>query len=119
MGAKYCTPHATNSLKYINEFSTTGGIINISNLDSGFSTGGYGNFTEDHLLSQFPGTSVNFLAKTLGGTAGLRIWIDWNQDGIFSPDEVAYASRLYESSHDGIIDIPETCSTGSDQNENS
>src|SRR5690554_522548 len=41
----YCIPQATNSSRYINNFSTTGGFANISNLASGFSPGGYGDFT--------------------------------------------------------------------------
>src|SRR5699024_7974054 len=47
----YCIPEGTNSSYYINNFSTTGGEENIENLNSGFSEGGYGDFTETHTVS--------------------------------------------------------------------
>src|SRR5699024_4142485 len=42
----YCIPEGTNSSRYINNFSTTDAIDNVNNTSSGFSTGGYGDFTD-------------------------------------------------------------------------
>ena len=42
----YCIPEGTNTARYINNFSTTGGSQNISNLGSGFSPGGYSDYTD-------------------------------------------------------------------------
>src|SRR5690625_4821568 len=105
--APYCIPEGTNSGRYINDFSTTEGIDNISNLASGFSDGGYGDFTSTHLVSQKQGSSVDFSSSIIGGTAGFRVWVDWNQDGEFdATEEVAYSSSGYSASHNGSFDVP-------------
>src|SRR5690606_34220637 len=101
-GSDYCIPEGTNVNRYINNFSTTGGVDNITNMASGFSTGGYGDFTATHSLTQETGESVSFTADIMGGIAGFRIWVDWNQDGVFDiVDEVAYNSTGYVSTHSG------------------
>ena len=103
----YCIPEGTDSSRYISNFSTTGGVDNISNLESGFSDGGYGDFFDTHGASQIQGESVSFESTVEGGTAGFRIWVDWNQDGTFDPsEEVAYSSNGYSSSHTGSFTIP-------------
>src|SRR5690625_2437811 len=107
----YCTPEGTNSSRFINNFSTTDAIDNISNLNSGFSTGGYGDFT-DMVLSQENTGEVSFEVDIEGGTAGFRIWVDWNQDGHFSSDEVVYQSSGYSSSHSGSFTVPEDVDPG-------
>src|SRR5690606_34658295 len=84
----YCIPARTNSSYYINNFTTTGGATNISNTNSGFSTGGYGDFYDTHTVTQVPGGTINFEAGfPTGQTYGVRIWVDWNQDGVFSETE--------------------------------
>jgi hypothetical protein len=106
-GVVYCTPEGTNANRYINNFSTTGGIQNISNLATGFSTGGYGDFFDTHTVEQIAGDMVEFSTDIVGGTSGFRIWVDWNQDGVFdTAEEVAYASSGYASSHSGSFEIP-------------
>ena len=108
----YCTPEGTNSARYINNFSTTGGSTNITNEASGFSTGGYGDFSSMS-VTQGLGGSVNFTANVEGGTAGFRIWVDWNQDGEFDTStEVAYASNAYLSNHEGSFTVPASALTG-------
>src|SRR5690625_2217743 len=105
--APYCIPEGTNSGRYINDFSTTEGIDNIYNLASGFSDGGYGDFTSTHLVSQKQGSSVDFSSSIIGGTAGFRIWVDWNQDGEFdATEEVAYSSSGFLATHTGSFDVP-------------
>lgn len=102
----YCTPEGTNSARFINNFSTTGGSQNITNNGSGFSAGGYGDFTNMTVSQEVTGT-VNFSTNIVGGTAGFRIWVDWNQDGIFDSDnEVAYNSSSYSDSHIGSFVVP-------------
>ena len=58
----YCTPEGTNSSYYVNNFSTTNGIQNITNEASGYSPGGYGDFT-DLTVQQDAGGSVSFTAS--------------------------------------------------------
>ena len=104
---QYCIPAGTNSSYYINNFTTTGGSANISNTGSGFSAGGYGNFYNTHEVTQVQGQGVSFTTDIVGGTAGFRIWVDWNQDGNFdTTEEVAYNSSSYSASHSGTFDVP-------------
>ena len=111
--AEYCIPEATNSSRYINNFTATGNDNSISNLASGFSTGGYGDFTATHTVSQAPEGSVDFTADIVGGTAGFRIWVDWNQDGSFdTTEEVAWFSSGYLSTQTGSFDVPADASVG-------
>lgn len=95
----YCTPGGTNSTYLINDFSTTGGTTsNITNLGTGYSPDGYGNFYDSHSVTQDIGGAVDFEAvfAPSGYTYGFRIWVDWNQDGVFDPvTEVAWNSTGY------------------------
>ena len=101
----YCTIGTTSNSYWINNFSTTGGLTNISNATA-YSTGGYGNFTAQS-VSQVAGNSFNFNTTTSSGTHGINIWIDWNNDGDFADaGEKAYASGGYVASATGSIAIP-------------
>src|SRR5690606_11119555 len=112
-GSDYCIPEGTNVNRYINNFSTTGGVDNITNMASGFSTGGYGDFTATHSVSQDPEGSVSFTADINGGIAGFRIWVDWNQDGVFDiVDEVAYNSTGYLATQSGSFVVPADATPG-------
>ncbi|MFA7471045.1 MAG: hypothetical protein WCY63_10735, partial [Weeksellaceae bacterium] len=51
----YCTPEGTNVSRYISNFSTADGSENISNMDSGFSDGGYGDFYDTMGVTQIRG----------------------------------------------------------------
>ncbi|HMN06290.1 MAG TPA: GEVED domain-containing protein, partial [Flavobacteriales bacterium] len=108
----YCTPGGVNASYYINNFITTNGIQNISNLGSGFSAGGYGDFTS-LTVSQNPGGTVS-VATQCGGTStfGFRIWVDWNQDGVFSSSEIAYSSTAYSNTPSGSFTVPMTATFG-------
>ncbi|MGO3182242.1 MAG: GEVED domain-containing protein [Aequorivita sp.] len=106
-GIVYCTPEGTNSDRFIDNFSTTGGSENISNMGSGFSDDGYGDFYDTHSVTQEQGETVEFSVDIEGGISGFRVWVDWNQDGEFDEvDEVAYASDGYANSQTGSITVP-------------
>src|SRR5690554_6736153 len=106
-GMAYCIPEGTNSGRYINNFSTTSGSENISNMGSGFSPDGYGDFYDTHTVAQAQGEDVEFEVDIVGGTAGFRVWVDWNQDGVFdTTEEVAYASSGYSTNHIGSFTVP-------------
>jgi len=93
----YCVPSPyvasqTNGI-YINSFSTVLGVENIDNANSGFSSGGYGDFSSLS-ASQHIGESIQF-TMTPGSDSnaqGIKIWADWNNDGVFETSEVVYTS---------------------------
>ncbi len=112
----YCTnTNTTSSNYYINNFSTTGGVSNITNNGSGFSTNGYGNFT-GLTVSGIQGNSINFstsFGSSSSYTFGLGIFIDWNQDGDFADaGEQVYNSAGYISSATGSFSVPLTATPG-------
>ena len=75
----YCKPSSTNSTTYINNFSTTNGFLNISNLASGYTTGGYFDGTSQ-VVSRYANSTFDFNGVIVGGTAGFSIWVDWNNN---------------------------------------
>jgi len=81
----YCVPSfrwGCSSYGDVNSFSTTGGIANISNLNTGCNGGYVNNTTMVHMAA--PGDTVGFEINSGGFTgAGQAIWVDWNNDGDF------------------------------------
>ncbi len=112
----YCIPvPVANSGYYgvnISSFTTMGGETNISNIDSGFSTNGYGNFSATHSVSQIAGEDISFSAVPGESSLyekGLRIWVDWNKDGVFNNDnsEIVYIyPNVITGTHNGSFSIP-------------
>ncbi len=110
----YCIPSGSTSGYYINNFVTTGGITNISNLGTGYQPGGYGQFLSQN-VTQFPGQTVSFTADFGAGsnTFGFAIWVDWNQNGsLTDPGEKVYSSTNYSTSHSGTFTVPATALSG-------
>jgi hypothetical protein len=100
----------------IHNFSTTGGITNITNNNSGCSPGGYGNFTATHTLTVSPGMTVNVSMQTLPSSSydqGFAIWIDWNQNSVWEASELVYNSPTYGTQiFTGSFTVPITAMSG-------
>ncbi len=101
IGVTYCIPTAPSTVtSFVNSFSTNGGISNITNNITGFSTGGYANYTTQS-CSQFPSSLVNYSITSVrtdstDQTFFYYIWIDWNQDGDFTDvGETILATTTY------------------------
>lgn len=114
----YCIPSCVSVSSYISNFTTTGGSTNINNT-SGFSSGGYGNYTS-LVVTQIAGSAVNFSVTNndTGGGAGIAIWVDWNNDGVFTnaaPNERVYnsAAYIFGGPVTGIITVPGGQAVGS------
>ncbi|MBK7763398.1 MAG: T9SS type A sorting domain-containing protein [Bacteroidetes bacterium] len=118
--AQYCLPVFSigcTSADFIDNFSTTGGITNISNLASGCN-GTVPNsyvFNNTMTVSQTQGLSFNFTVQA-GATwsQGFGIWVDWNQDYDFDEtNEFVYFSPSSATTpFNGIITIPPTAPPG-------
>ncbi|MCO5267674.1 MAG: GEVED domain-containing protein [Brumimicrobium sp.] len=112
----YCTPGGTGPSYYINDFSTTGGVQNISNLGTGFSPNGYGDYTATDTVTQVRTVDVTFTANyTSSSSFGTRVWVDWNQDGQFDASEAVYTSTSYNSVGQpvvGTFTVPNTAVLG-------
>lgn len=120
-----CTGPGVND--HIASFSTTGALVNISNLNSGCTTGGvtypntcnncYPNnyiYYECNFLEVDPGTSFNFtIVSGAPFSQGFAIWIDWDDDGVFNNTSIATGGELVYSNgntgqtpQNGVIDVP-------------
>ncbi|WP_313804345.1 GEVED domain-containing protein [Flavobacterium sp.] len=112
LAGSYCSSTSTGSSYFINQFSTTGGSTNITNNASGYSATGFGNFTAMN-VSQAPYGTVNFSFTLTGGSSGVNIWVDWNNDFDFDDaGEKVYGSNGYVANATGSFTIPYTASLG-------
>ncbi|MGL2967297.1 fibronectin type III domain-containing protein [Flavobacterium sp. XGLA_31] len=100
----YCASTAVTSTNYINDFVTTGGTTNITNTNSGFSAGGYGNFISPQTVSQTQNGTVSFTASinNISGGFGVSVFVDWNQNGVFTDA----GERVYSTNGSYIFTNP-------------
>jgi len=114
--SSYCTPSYANScfssFEYrLDNFSTTGGSLNITDLNTGCSAGNYRQTAQ--IVEVLPGGSFNFSASVssmnsfdINGQA-MEIYIDFNQDGDYNdPGEEVYTSAGPAFNHSGSITVP-------------
>jgi hypothetical protein len=102
----YCPSNSSSSLYgYINNFATSGGLTNITNNGSGYSFGGYGDFT-NLSVGQTAGSIVNFSCSFNSGTFGVAVWIDWNRNGIFEGTERVFNTTSYVGSVASSFTVP-------------
>lgn len=111
--AQYCNPtQGCSSGDFINNFSTTGGIANITNNGSGCSAGGYQFFPMT--VTQEQGSSINISVQSGSWGQGFRIWVDWNQDGDFvdAGENVWNSGTSGTGVFTGSITVPLTATPG-------
>lgn len=83
-----CTPSSSSSSYYISSYRITGSIVEAYN-PSGYSTGGYGNYTGLTPAQQIAGSDINISLTTASSvvttpTLFLKAWVDWNKNGDFT-----------------------------------
>lgn len=109
----YCVPSSTSTATYINNFSTTGGSTNISNLASGYTTGGYQNNFNTATVSQYATGTINFASDIVGGSVGTSIWVDWNNDLVFdNATERVFVTTAYGYNQTGSFVVPNGTALG-------
>jgi hypothetical protein len=102
------------TLGQINSFSTTGAMVNVSNLNSGCSPASYGNFMAMS-ISNAAGFPFNFNVSLMTYGCGVMIWADWNHDGVFSTSEICAnsgATMVTSGTFTGTITPPVTALAG-------
>ena len=111
----YCVPTltSTSTSYYISRFTTTGATTNIDNETTGVGSS-YSNFYDTHSATAYSGLIIDFTITIAGGsTHGSAIWVDWNNDMVFSTDERVYSTTGYTSSpHNGSFVVPTTATIG-------
>lgn len=103
----HCVPSSTSNATYINNFSTTGGSTNISNLASGYTATGYQDNYTTATVSQYATGTINFASEIVGGTLGTSIWVDWNNDLIFdNATERVFVTTAFGGNQVGSFVVP-------------
>ncbi|MGC1473226.1 MAG: fibronectin type III domain-containing protein [Psychroserpens sp.] len=111
--AGYCIPVGTSDDTFINNFSTTGGAENISNLNSGIAVDNYENNTGTMTVRQASNGTFDFEITIVGGTVGTALWIDWNNDFVFDTTEALFSTTSYSNGpFTGTITVPDATPDG-------
>jgi hypothetical protein len=115
--AQYCTPTFTTGCTVgdqILNFSTTGGLTNITNNASGCSAGAYSYITSQS-VTQIQGLDVT-LSMQAGPTwgQGFKVWIDWNNNQSFADaGELVYTSPgSGVAVNNAIVTVPFSAAVG-------
>jgi hypothetical protein len=107
----YCVPpYGTGCVDgdFVNNFATVGGITNINNLVTGCNTN-----TNSYI--HYPNQTVTVKKGALftinyqgsgNWDEGHKIWIDYNQDGDFSTNEMVAFSAITDAASTAIITVP-------------
>ncbi|WP_299277753.1 GEVED domain-containing protein [uncultured Psychroserpens sp.] len=111
--AGYCIPNGTSTATYIDDFSTSGNDMNITNLSSGLAPNNYQNNSATMSASGGPNATIDFEVVIVGGTVGCAVWVDWNNDFVFDTSEVAFSTTSYGNGpFNGTITIPDATPDG-------
>lgn len=78
----YCTPTSTSASFFISGIASEGNLNDMTNAPTGYSAGGYGNFSNIIIATQVAGGGIN-IDINLVGTQFIRGYVDWNGDGDF------------------------------------
>ena len=110
--AVYCNNNIGAGTYYIDDFSTTGGISNITNNNTGPDAGGYGDYTSI-TASALNSASVNYSITTYG-SSHIGLWIDWNHDKDFNDadEEIYLNNSSWESSVSSNFTVPAGAAEG-------
>jgi len=107
---QYCVPLHTLSAAYTWKFTTHNGIDNVDYVwSSQQGAGGYNDLSNDPnaTIAQYGGWNIDFTHAFASGSHVLRIWIDWNNNGIFETDEESFSEHsTVQYAYNGTITIP-------------
>ena len=84
------------------------GNLLINHLNSGCSPNGYGDYTNDSSLTAtlIGGQTYNFTSTANFSSQQMKIWIDFNKDGVFDSSEIVYQSTSGANPINGTFTIP-------------
>ncbi|MDD2984352.1 MAG: GEVED domain-containing protein [Crocinitomicaceae bacterium] len=118
----YCAPvtafGCSNGAK-IGGFSTNSAITNINNLNSGcasLTSTAYSDYTSTMQMSASVGTTFNVAVNVTSYSGGVKVWIDFNQNGTFEATELVTQSSTTVTSgttYTGAVNIPASTLFGS------
>ena len=91
----YCEPTTTLATEFITGVASVGTINDVSNT-SGYSPGGYANYSSIIIATQIPGGGINLNVNFNpfpGEAQFIKTWVDWNNNNVFEdPAELVYTT---------------------------
>ncbi len=93
----YCTPSHTygcssSSPSILNSVVVSGGIQDVDNSNTGCG-GGYTDYSGAIGVIAAQGAELSIMTNIVNISCGVKVWVDWNQDGIFANDEIVAQSE--------------------------
>ncbi|WP_280702962.1 GEVED domain-containing protein [Chryseobacterium sp. BIGb0186] len=96
----YCLPSSSNQNSWISAFTSTGAVTNMaySSATAVAGTNGYRNLSATtNTISNIAGSTTSISMTAGGPTCGMAVWVDWNNDLVFSSTERMYVTSTYET----------------------
>lgn len=96
----YCLPSSSNQNSWISAFTSTGAITNMaySSATAVTGTNGYRNLSATtNTIANIAGSTTSISMTAGGPTCGMAVWVDWNNDLVFSSTERMYVTSTYET----------------------
>lgn len=111
----YCTPAASGAGTYIQSVSTVSWATDFSNLSTGFTAGGYADYSATYTGAMNAGSSKDLIINLNStGSAGLSVYVDFNNNLLFESNELAYSSNglLQAGPYTATISVPASTQPG-------
>src|SRR5690554_4648372 len=110
----YCIPSNSYSTSYyINDVKTSGAIQNLNNTNTGFTAGGYADYSGTDTLVVYPGQTISVTLVHPSSTHGYNIWVDWDNNFNFTDAGENILSSTYQSApYIFSLTIPTTATQG-------
>lgn len=110
----YCAPAFTgSSTNYYTRYVVTSGATTTNLADSTVCTPLTYYDRTALPFNAAPGDQLSFTATYAGGSHGMAIWIDYNQNNAFESAELIYSTSTYYSTpHTGMVTIPAATAEG-------
>src|SRR5690554_3943170 len=107
----YCEPSSLYG-EYTSAFSTTNAIQNVNfTASSAFQ---YQNLSGTDTIIAEAGSTFDISHTYVGGSNTVRVWVDWDENGVFDPvAEEVYSNYISSASQTGTITIPTNTPNGS------
>src|SRR5690606_8532300 len=105
----YCIPTTSNTGDHLSAISTANAVQNVNYTTTSSPAGNYSD-NSTQLVQQAQGISFNISTTYVGGSNGVNVWIDWNDDGLFDDTngsvEKVFSLANSDATKTGIIVVP-------------
>ncbi|HLS71807.1 MAG TPA: T9SS type A sorting domain-containing protein, partial [Chitinophagaceae bacterium] len=110
----YCLPVYTSIIDYLSAISIEGSIDNL-NYAAGAQPNnpvmGYDDRSSE-IFETFEGDTINVNTSYVGGSNTVRIWVDWNQNGVFDATELMDQNNVSGADNNLSFVVPSGMSAG-------